>query len=422
MLGPYWKNILARFNLFTLLIINSIQGFERITFVAAALTKRDVSQGDKDICKGLLLAGFCLTAVMSPSIGSHIRVKTMAKIGSFLALLIALSLYIMSAYAPEGNQFLHGAQGRSWNYGLYLSCIAVAFELGIDHKGVFVSLGIIQTTKASSYTEICIILMVGSILSLVLISLQKFEKPEQRQSRVVSGVEDPVSHWWRPLIIPAVIQSALAVIVFSITLGYLKDKLVEELELSFMWSTDRVVRLSLMAIIGFIVACRPVGWFTYYSGAPSVMAIGHFDMAGALLLLGLVVEGSQGDLNVVIFFATILGFCAAPSAVTSLISMQECLEYECGRISGLATSSFYVCCWLAGIIIGIVLDASGDQSFQARAFECAALEAILGTFTAVMVSAHFSDQAAQQDDSPIQKVEHRARKTPYVLQNDWVTA
>jgi len=448
MLGPCWQNFLARFNLFTLLIINSIQGFERITFVAAALTKRDVSQGDKDICKGLLLAGFCLTAVLSPSIGSHIRVKSMAKIGSVLALLIALSLYIMSTYAPEGDEFLHGAQvlspitgisdclliisvltaflntstikGRSWNYGLFLACIAVAFELGIDHKGVFVSLGIIPTTKASSYPEICIILMFASLFSLVLISLLKFEKPELRRSRVVSGVEDPVSRWWRPLIIPEVIQSALAVIVFSIALGYLKDKLVEELELSYMWSTDRVVRLSLMTIIGFVVACPPVGWCTNYSGAPSVMAIGHFDLAGALLLLGLVVEGSQGDLNVVVFFSTIFGFCAAPSAVTSLISMQESLEYDYGRISGLATSSFYVCCWLTGILFGIVVDSTWDQSFQARAFECAGLEAILGVFTAVMISPSFSNQAVQLEDSAMKKGEHRAIKTPYVLQNDFV--
>lgn len=452
-MGPYYRNILARFNLFTLVIINSVQGFERITFVAAALTKRNVSQEDKDICKGLLLAGFCLTAVLSPSVGAHIRVKSMAKIGSFLDLLIALSLYIMSAYAPEGNQFLHGAQvlsplagisdclltisvltallntspikSRSWNYGLYLGCIAVAFELGIDHKGVLGSLGIIQTTKASSYPGICIILAVGSMLSLVLISLMKFEKPELRRSRVVSvikGVEDVVSYWWRPLIIPEVLLSALSVIVFATVLGYLKDQLVEELELSYMWSTDKVVRLSLMATLGFVVACPPMGLFTDQSGPLSVMAIGHFDFAGALLLLGLVLEGSQGNLNLVVFFTTILGFCAAPSAVTSLIGMQEGLEYEYGRLSGLATSSFYVCCWMTGILLSIIMSASWNQSFQDRSLECAGVEAVLGIVTAVMINPNLSIQSVQPNDSDMQPIADGPRKTPpYVLQNGWET-
>jgi len=445
MLGPFWQNILARINLFTLLIIISVQGFERITFVAAALTKRGVSEGEKNICKCLLIAGFCLTAALSPTIGSHIRVKTMAKIGSFLALLVALSLYIMSAYAPEGNQFLHGAQvlapvtgisdclliisvltaflntstikSRSWNYGLYFTVLAVAYQLGIDHKGVFGSLGLIQTVTTSSYPEICIVLLVGSVLSLVLISLQKFEKPELRRSRVVSGVEDLESQWWRPLITPEVIQSAVAVIVFAIVLGYLQDKLFDDLQLSYMWSTDKTIRLTLMATIGFVLACLPVGWFTDYSGTLSVMAIGHFDLAGALLMLGLVVEGSQGDLSVIVFFITILGFCAAPSAVTSLVSIQESLEYEYGRISGLATSSFYVGCWLVGIILGMILNGSWNQTFQARALECAGLETILGIFTAIMVS----NPAFPQDDSALQKAENRAKKTPYVLQNGWET-
>merc|ERR1719184_566693 len=131
-------------------------------------------------------------------------------------------------------------------------------------------------------------------------------------------------------------------------------------------------------MLGFLLTCPIVGWFGEIYGSLKVMTLGNFAVAGALLALGLVVNGAQVEMIAVAFSTAFFGICSAPSVVLGLINMQENVEVEFEGISGSATSSLYICCWLIGILFGAGLHYKlSDNSFQGMAYECSGGEACL---------------------------------------------
>jgi len=210
------------------------------------------------------------------------------------------------------------------------------------------------------------------------------------------------------------------VIFFALLIGYIKSEFLYELEENYGWSTAEVMNISLSACIGLFIGCPIVGWFGEIYGSLNVMTAGNFALAGALFFLALCVNGTQGDLTTVGFLTACGGICSAPSVVTGLINMQENLEIGFEGISGSATSSLYISCWLIGILIGVGLEKQiNNKSFQEMAFEGFGVETLLGLFAAVFSSLNLLKQPVMEDEFAKQLAEDRAKKIPYVMENTW---
>merc|ERR1719285_9002 len=180
------------------------------------------------------------------------------------------------------------------------------------------------------------------------------------------------------------------------------------------------MNISLIAILGFLFACPLVGWFGEKYGSLKLMTAGNFALAGALLLLAIVVDGSQGDQITVGFLTTLFGVCSTPSVVTALINMHENLEVAHETITGSATASLYIFCWIIGVLLGLGLEYQIDnKSFQEMAFECSGGETVLGLFAAVLSSLDLLKQPVLQDEFAKQLAADRLKKIPYVVENNW---
>jgi len=434
--------------MFSLVVFNSIQTFERITVTEAALTYRSVNANEIAIWKGLLFSGICVTAILCPWLGSRIGVKYVAVIGAVMASFVAFCLFLIDLFASDDQIFINLVQAlapfagisdcmsafavlaavinttpqdsRGWNFGLMFALISVAFILGIDHEGVMSSLGVLSTTDESCFTTVCLILVAISLISLFLISRTIFEDPERKPSNII-GAEDNISYrWWITLTMPAVRWSCFVVTAYALILEYIKTEFSDELQDIYGWSTDNLMNISLITMLGFLLTCPLVGWFGEIYGSLTVMTAGNFALAGALLVLALVINGAQVGTITVAFSTLCFGICSAPSVVVSLINMQENLEVEYEGISGSAASSLYLCCWLIGLLLGAGLDYKIDNdNFQEMAYECCGGEACLGLIAAVFSGVNLLRQPVYQDEFAKQLARERLKKVPYVVESSW---
>jgi len=443
------QHIMPRVYMFSLVILSSIQTFERITLTEAALTYHSVSSVDVGIWNGLLFSGIGVTAIFSPWLGVHIGVKYVAMIGALIALFVAVCLCLIDSFSSNDEEFINLAQvlapfagisdcllafavlaafinttphdSRGWNFGLMFACISVAFILGIDHQGVMSSLGVLDTTDESCFTAVSFTLIAISLISLFIISRTTFEEPDSKTSCVLTGVEDKISYrWWITLTMPAVRWSCFVVSAYALMLGYIKAEFGDELKDTYGWSNDNIMNIYLIASLGFLVACPFVGWLGEIYGSLKVITVGNFALAGALLLLGSVIDGTEVDKTTVGFSTAFFGICSAPSVVVALINMQENLEVEYEGISGSATSSLYLFCWLIGMLFGVGLEYHiSNENFQEMAFECSGGETFVGLFAAVFSCLNLLKQPVYQDELAKQLAVERLQKVPYVVENSW---
>jgi len=436
---------MSRISLFSLVILNSVQTFERITFTEAAFAYRSISENDMEVWRGLLFAGFGMAALLSPWLGVRVGVKSVAKIGAFIALFVALSLYLIDKFSVNDEQFINLAQAlaifvgisdcmlafavltafinttpedsRGWNFGLLFAFLAVTFVLGIDHEGVLSSLGVIETTNESSFSEVCFFMMGITFFALILIWNTNFKILDPYGG----GEEHWVSYrWWRTLIMPGVRWSCCVVISFALLFGYIRSGFFHVLEVKYRWDIASVMNVSLCASVGFLFACPVVGRLQETYGSLKVMTAGNFALAGSILFLALFMGWTRGEQITVGFITTCLGISSTPSVVAGLINMQENMEVGFEGISGSATSSLYISCWLLGMLFGFALEYRiNNKSFKEIAYEGFGLETFLGLFAAVFSYLNLLNQPVMVDEFAKQLAADRAKKTPYVVETSW---
>jgi len=444
------QRIVSMVLLFTLVTLSSLQSFERITLIEAALRYRNVSTIDTNIWKALMFSSFTVSVAVSPWLGANIGVQSVAKIGALISVFVAFCLWLIESYAKTDQQFIKLIQAlapfsgisdsmlaftilaafvntthprsRGWSLGLMFLFMTVGFVLGNDHEGVLSSLQITENMEKTSFTLVCFIGFVISLIYFVLISLVNFESSMTVDGNIINsdaGEEYMVYRWWRSFSQWNTRWGCFVVFIFAVTLAYIKRNFKTELEINYDWDIDKVSNILLFGLLGFLLACPVVGTFGDIVGSLKVMMIGHYALAVALLVLAFVVDGVETDDLTVAFVTTIFGICSAPSVVMALTSIQDNLEARYAYVHGSVAASLYLGSWMLGILVGLVLEFKMiHTTFQEMVIESSVVQFLLGLFTSILAIFGILEQPIVE---PLEKklVAERLQKTPYVIENDW---
>jgi len=443
------QHIMSKVFLYSLVILISFQTFERITFTQAALEYRDVTKTETNVWSGLLFSAFSIIIAASPRLAWKIGVQNMAKIGASISMFVAFCYWLLEVFTASENQYIKFVQvlapfvgisdgmlmfsalaafinttppsSRGWNFGLMFVCIAIALVLGVDHQGVLSSLGSMENTDEPTFIVMCFLFMAVSLVILVLNSFVDFQGilDTHGYMRDSFGGGKSMSHrWWRSLAITGVRWGCLVVTIFAFAVTYIKTQFIAELEENYSWDMSTIMNILLFGILGFLLACPIVGYFSDKLGSLKVMSAGSYTLAVSLLALSFIVDG-EADYMTVGFVTTCFGVCSTPIVVMALISIQENLEDEYNRVSGSVTASLYLGCWMIGILFGLLLaNEMANSSFQEMAFECSIIELTIGILASVLISLGILRQPLV---TPLEKqlFAERKQKTPYVVENSW---